>query len=339
MAAVSTVSRLSLACRTSRTRVRSGGALDLLKGAPQRHISVIFSPHWSFGFFHASVRSTSRRGIAHVALSSSRRSRSFFSLTPPETGSSMQEPGPSKQEQAVNNLLYNIPRKRYERKQRHILSALVSNEPGVLSLISGILAGRGFNIDSLVVSETEVSQLSRMTVVFKAGQNIEQARKQLQDLVCVWAVLDMGVNVSYIERELLIIKLSLAVPGLKNSLPNAAASVNKSPFVSVNEQQSREESIFDNMAQHVRQHSLVELTGLFQGKVLDVATDHIMIELCAKASRIDAFIQLCRPFGIVECARSGVLAMQRGHLTGFEEEGSQNQTHSSTVDESELPPG
>ena len=97
--------------------------------------------------------------------------------------------------------------------------------------------------------------------------------------------------------------------------------------------------MFDNMAQHVRQHSLVELCSLFQGKVVDVASDHIMIELCAKASRIDSFIQLCRPFGIVECARSGVLAIQRGHLTGFEEEPPETQSRMQQVDESMLPPG
>ncbi|KAG1437395.1 hypothetical protein G6F56_013130 [Rhizopus delemar] len=78
-----------------------------------------------------------------------------------------------------------------EPESRHILNCLVQNEPGVLSRVSGIIAGRGFNIESLVVAKTEVPDLSRMTIIFD-GQNvqIEQARRQLEDLVPVWAVLD-----------------------------------------------------------------------------------------------------------------------------------------------------
>jgi acetolactate synthase small subunit len=115
---------------------------------------------------------------------------------------------PPSAEEAVNNILYNSPSTGPSPITRHILNCLVSNEPGVLSRISGILAARGFNIDSLVVAKTDVPDLSRMTVVLR-GQDtiIEQARRQLEDLVPVWAVLDY-THARVIERELLLIKVS-----------------------------------------------------------------------------------------------------------------------------------
>src|SRR5204862_7195516 len=94
-------------------------------------------------------------------------------------------------------------------RPRHILNFLVQNEPGVLSRISGILAGRGFNIDSLVVCSTEVADLSRMNIVLR-GQDgvVEQARRQLEDLVPVWVVLDYS-QTKIVERELLLAKVSI----------------------------------------------------------------------------------------------------------------------------------
>lgn len=87
-------------------------------------------------------------------------------------------------EDAVTNILYNTPPPSLQPETRHILNCLVQNEPGVLSRVSGCLAARGFNIESLVVANTEVEDLSRMTIVFN-GRNvqIEQARRQLEDLV------------------------------------------------------------------------------------------------------------------------------------------------------------
>jgi len=235
----------------------------------------------------------------------------------------------NKMEVAVNNLLYNIPRKRTT-QTRHILSVLVLNEPGVLARVSGVLAGRAINIDSLIVSATEVPELSRSTIALKSG-DVKQAKKQLEDLVQVWAVIEHGPNDPVIERELLLIKCSVGELDVQN--PQSTETPYTSPFAPP----STEGSI-DIMTAHIKRQALVELTNLFGGSVVDVAADSMTIELSAKASRIDAFIHLLRPFGIVECSRSGVMAMLRGHLTGFEETDTTEKVESS-VDVSALPPG
>ena len=117
-------------------------------------------------------------------------------------------PSPSPAE-AVNNILYNTPPSTASPITRHTLNCLVSNEPGVLSRISGTLAARGFNIDSLIVAKTEVPDLSRMTIILNGRSPvIEQARRQLEDLVPVWAVLDY-THTKVVERELLLVKCSV----------------------------------------------------------------------------------------------------------------------------------
>ncbi|KAJ2073311.1 acetolactate synthase, regulatory subunit, partial [Coemansia sp. S155-1] len=110
------------------------------------------------------------------------------------------EVGPSAAEQAVSNILYNTPIAPKMQTERHILDCLAQDEPGVLSRVTGVMAARGFNIDSLVASKTEVPGLSRMTLVLKGPAIVmEQAKKQLEDLVPVWAVLDYG-HTRIIER-------------------------------------------------------------------------------------------------------------------------------------------
>lgn len=102
--------------------------------------------------------------------------------------------------------------------KKHILNCLVQNEPGVLSRISGILAARGFNIDSLVVCNTEVEDLSRMTIVLRGLDGVvEQARRQLEDLVPVWAVLDY-TSAALVQRELLLAKVSILGPEVYEEL-------------------------------------------------------------------------------------------------------------------------
>jgi len=222
-------------------------------------------------------------------------------------------------EEAVNNILYDTPVRKASQR-RVVLTALVNNEPGVLSRISGVLAARAVNISSLVVGETEMKQLSRTTLVLSAGEDVEQVKKQLEDIVQVWAVVEYGQDVAIIERELILIKIDCM----------QATSVH--PFMG-NEDAGNTASSMQTRA------SIIELTKIFGGKVVDVAAQHVTVELTAKASRIDAFIALVRPFGIQECARSGCLAMLRGSMSGFEEEPEELEEEDEGPDATMLPPG
>ena len=160
---------------------------------------------------------------------------------------------------------------------RHVLSALVQNVPGVLSHISGMLASRGYNIDSLAVGETETPHLSRMTFVVVGDDRIlEQVRKQLEKIVTVVRVDDISSQ-NYVERDLMLIKV-------------AAARGQRS---------------------EVR-----ELTEIFRAQIVDVSTDMVMIEISGQERKIEAFIEMMRPFGIIELVRTGRIAMVRGSNHG-----------------------
>ena len=157
---------------------------------------------------------------------------------------------------------------------RHVLSALVQNQPGVLAHISGMLASRGFNIDSLAVGETEVPNLSRITfVVHGDDAELEQVRKQLDKVVTVVKVMDISVE-NFVERDLMLIKVR-ANPG-----------------------------------QRVELSLLVEM---FRGRVVDVTHDTVMVEVSGTEGKIEAFIDLMRPYGILELARTGRIALVRGN--------------------------
>jgi acetolactate synthase-1/3 small subunit len=248
-------------------------------------------------------------------------------------------PAPPSAEEAVSNILYNTPPIGMTRtKQRHIFNCLVQNEPGVLSRVSGILAGRGFNIDSLVVAKTEVADLSRMTIVLRGESNtIEQARRQLEDLVPVWAVLDY-TGFKVIERELLLVKVSILGPEHVRAQMNSR-SPNGWQLL---QDEADEEMTPSNALRQTHGHlkSLTELAKLFQGKVVDVSGDCAVIELSAKPDRIDAFVKLVKPFGILEAARSGMMAMPRSPIYDRHElEEDEAQEEGSGVDASMLPPG
>ncbi|CCG82486.1 putative Mitochondrial acetolactate synthase small subunit [Taphrina deformans PYCC 5710] len=247
--------------------------------------------------------------------------------------------------EAISNILYNTPTPSKEPPKRHVLNCLVQNEPGVLSRVSGILAARGFNIDSLVVCNTEVEDLSRMTIVL-CGQDgvIEQARRQLEDLVPVWAVLDYS-HTQIVQRELLLAKVSLLGPEhfhellahhkdeLADEYNEDAPSGEHEPFHPVNLAPS--EAL---RQKHQHLSAITDLAKNFGGKVSDISTNTCIVELSAKPTRIDAFIVLLRPFGLLEAARSGMMALPRTPLdTGIDKEIEMDEAE--IVDVSSLPPG
>ncbi|KAL1413146.1 acetolactate synthase, regulatory subunit [Vanrija albida] len=273
-------------------------------------------------------------------------------------------------EDAVTNILYNTPPPSTEPFKRHLLNCLVQNEPGVLSRVSGILAGRGFNIDSLVVCQTEIRDLSRMSIVLK-GQDavIEQARRQLEDLVPVWAVLDY-TNTSVIERELLLAKISILGPEFAQQqlTPGAVAS---DP---IDQLQQREEALarqFEHsgerdaslpegvkqapelypsrrragaspsellIAKNLHLAAIRTLADQFGGRVVDVAESSVTIELTAKSSRVEAFLGLVSPFGVLEAARSGTMLLPRTPVARWTEE-DEVSAPAESLDASLLPPG
>src|SRR5207244_183938 len=158
---------------------------------------------------------------------------------------------------------------------RHVLSALVQNQPGVLAHISGMLASRGFNIDSLAVGETEKADLSRMTFVVNGDDSeLDQIRKQLDKIVTVVQVQDISSE-DFVERDLMLLKVQ-APP-----------------------------------AKRVEISLLVEM---FHARVVDIGPETLMVEIAGQERKIEAFIELMRPYGIVELARTGRIALVRGTL-------------------------
>ena len=157
--------------------------------------------------------------------------------------------------------------------QRHVLSALVQNVPGVLAHISGMLASRGFNIDSLAVGETENPHLSRMTFVVVGDDSVlEQVEKQLEKIVTVVRVLDVSSR-DYVERDLLLLKV-------KAPAGNARSEIR-------------------------------ELVEIFRGQIVDVGPEEVMVEISGRENKVQAFIERMRHYGITELVRTGRIAMVR----------------------------
>jgi acetolactate synthase-1/3 small subunit len=156
---------------------------------------------------------------------------------------------------------------------RHVLSALVQNVPGVLAHISGMLASRGYNIDSLAVGETENPHLSRMTfVVVGDDRIIEQVRKQLEKIVTVVRVDDISSQ-NFVERDLMLLKVKAPAGGKRGEVR--------------------------------------ELVEIFRGRIVDVGADEVMIEISGRETKVEAFIDRMRPYGITELVRTGRIAMVR----------------------------
>ncbi len=156
---------------------------------------------------------------------------------------------------------------------RHTLSVLVENKPGVLVRVAGLFARRGFNIDSLVVAETEDESLSRMTItVGEQDRSVEQITKQLHKLVNVLKITKLDAEES-VERELLLVKVR--------------ADVRTRP-------------------------DIMQLVELFDARVADVGAEVLLIEMTGPRDKVSAFTDLLQPFGVVELMRTGRLAMSRG---------------------------
>lgn len=195
---------------------------------------------------------------------------------------------------------------------RNVIAALVTNEPGVLAQVAGMFAARGFNIDSLVVGRTENPELSRMTIVVNGDAAVlEQVRKQLQKLVPVVKVVDYS-TVDFVERDLMLLQVTTAgkMPGSRH-----------------------------------HRNELIELADVFRAKVVDVSEDQLMIELSGSEEKVEAFVELARPYGIVELARTGVIAMPRGAGGGRRPALNRSQVAVSgtgrkpDIDPGDLPPG
>jgi acetolactate synthase-1/3 small subunit len=155
---------------------------------------------------------------------------------------------------------------------KRIISVLVENKFGVLARVSELFSSRGFNIASLSVGETLDSKLSRITMVVDGDEYIfEEIKKQLNKLINVIKVQDY-TNVEHVEREMLLIKVNLS-------------------------RRTRAE--------------LIEIVDIFRAKIIDVGKNSMVVEITGKDNKIQAFIELVKPFGIVEIVRAGKIAIAR----------------------------
>jgi len=155
------------------------------------------------------------------------------------------------------------------------LSVIVDNEPGVLARVIGLFSGRGYNIDSLTVSETEHEKhLSRITIVTRGTPMvIEQIKNQLDRLVPIHRVVDMTLAGPHIERELAMIKVR------GKGEPRVEA---------------------------------LRLADAFRARVIDAGTESFIFEITGASDKIDSFINLMLPLGLVEVSRTGIVAIGRG---------------------------
>jgi len=159
--------------------------------------------------------------------------------------------------------------------ETHTIAVLVDNEAGVLARVIGLFAGRGYNIDSLTVAEVDhAGHLSRITIVTTGTpQVIEQIKAQLNRIVPVHDVHDLTVEGASVERELAMLKV----------------------------RGSGEKRV-----------EAMRLAGIFRAAVVDTTLESFVFEITGTPEKIDAFVDLMRPLGLTEIARTGVAAIQRG---------------------------
>ena len=155
----------------------------------------------------------------------------------------------------------------------HVLSLLVEDKPGLLTRVAGLFSRRGFNIESLAVGKSEIEGLSRITVVVDVEElPLEQVTKQLNKLINVIKIVELD-PAQAVTREHLLIKVRV-----------------------------------DN----VTRSQILEAVNLFRARVVDVATDALVIETTGDSGKIQAFLRVLEPYGIKEIAQSGLLAIGRG---------------------------
>lgn len=160
-------------------------------------------------------------------------------------------------------------------QERFIIAALVSNQAGVLTRVSGMFTRRGFNIDSLTVGETETAELSRITISIRGDIHVrDQIVRQLKKLHDVREVRVLSQNTTVV-RELMLVKVQ-------------------------NSAQTRQD--------------VLSAVDIFRSKIVDYSPDAITIELTGETTKLDAFIALVQPFGILEICRTGIVALSRGGI-------------------------
>ncbi|HAA02896.1 MAG TPA: acetolactate synthase small subunit [Syntrophobacteraceae bacterium] len=156
--------------------------------------------------------------------------------------------------------------------QKHTIGVLVENQPGVLSRVTGLFSGRGFNIESLTVAETIEPGLSRITLVTSGDQQVlEQITKQLNKLINVIKVIDFR-DTEFVNREMALVKV------------RADAETRAEVF---------------------------RISDIFRGKVVDVSPHHYTIEVTGNEEKIGAILELLKQYGIIELARTGKAALTR----------------------------
>jgi len=158
-------------------------------------------------------------------------------------------------------------------EKEYTLGVLVENKSGVLAHIAGLFSGRGFNIKELSVGETENPEYSRMTIVVRGDdQIVEQIKKQLNKFIDVIKVIDL-TTIPAVHREIILIKVKAS--------------------------QARRQEIF-------------QITDVFKGKVVDISHETITLEVTGIYDKIEALIDLLKPYGILEIARTGRVSISRG---------------------------
>lgn len=162
---------------------------------------------------------------------------------------------------------------------RNVISILVQNASGVLSHVAGLLASRGYNVDSLTVGATEDPRFSRMTIVLNVDKDmIRQVESQLQKLVTVVETVNLS-RVEHVERDLALVRVE---------------------------------------AERGERSEILELVEIFRAQIVDVASKSLLVEISGDGAKIDAFINALAPYKIVGLTRSGCIAAPRGDVKDAE---------------------